>query len=356
LYEDGVGDYRGSYSDGAYYAAAEPSPEALYGTDNENREGKDPQLAYFDSILSRYEILRDQLQQTPPPEALQRLNEDHPVHIGRLNVSVARWWRWKIKTADPIPAQLASMDKSTVLKLLGLLTEGTLMKRGKEIEIFVSRWAWGLLARLPDRGQLTSEEIGIVRELGKKAVLLGMGLKGNTQWDEGMDEVDAGYDEVDYEETVIVNDPRENDIDGLEPLGTSTHNGPIGPQLPTSSGHAERIISGISADILDITDNDVDTGSIPDNHTGNNEAADISDEAINSSEGLAAMKARLLNQLNEDDLVGNNLEGEIAIVGEPLGEGDYPKPNTRATVDMIITVVGEIYGQRDLLEFREIWA
>jgi len=29
--------------------------------------------------------------------------------------------------------------------------------------------------------------------------------------------------------------------------------------------------------------------------------------------------------------------------------------NTRATVDMIITVVGEVYGQRDLLEFREVW-
>ena len=36
----------------------------------------------------------------------------------------------------------------------------------------------------------------------------------------------------------------------------------------------------------------------------------------------------------------------------PLTESDW---NTRATIDMILTVVAECYGQRDLLEFREAW-
>ncbi len=31
------------------------------------------------------------------------------------------------------------------------------------------------------------------------------------------------------------------------------------------------------------------------------------------------------------------------------------KLNAKATVDMIITVAGEMYGQRDLLEFRGQW-
>ncbi|KAF2230306.1 hypothetical protein EV356DRAFT_570414 [Viridothelium virens] len=36
-------------------------------------------------------------------------------------------------------------------------------------------------------------------------------------------------------------------------------------------------------------------------------------------------------------------------------EGENLLLNTRVTLDMILTVVGEVFGQRDLLEFREIW-
>lgn len=34
---------------------------------------------------------------------------------------------------------------------------------------------------------------------------------------------------------------------------------------------------------------------------------------------------------------------------------EMPNANTMATIDMIITIAGEFYGQRDLLEFREAW-
>ncbi|OCL08258.1 hypothetical protein AOQ84DRAFT_364286, partial [Glonium stellatum] len=34
---------------------------------------------------------------------------------------------------------------------------------------------------------------------------------------------------------------------------------------------------------------------------------------------------------------------------------EMPDANTLATIDMIITIAGEFYGQRDLLEFREAW-
>ena len=42
---------------------------------------------------------------------------------------------------------------------------------------------------------------------------------------------------------------------------------------------------------------------------------------------------------------------------EKLGEEaeEVPNANTMATIDMIITIAGEFYGQRDLLEFREAW-
>jgi hypothetical protein len=37
------------------------------------------------------------------------------------------------------------------------------------------------------------------------------------------------------------------------------------------------------------------------------------------------------------------------------GRGQEVDLNTRVTIDMILTVVGECYGQRDLLRFRETW-
>ena len=42
---------------------------------------------------------------------------------------------------------------------------------------------------------------------------------------------------------------------------------------------------------------------------------------------------------------------------EKLGKEaeEVPNANTMATIDMIITIAGEFYGQRDLLEFREAW-
>ncbi|KAF2105110.1 hypothetical protein NA57DRAFT_71305 [Rhizodiscina lignyota] len=35
---------------------------------------------------------------------------------------------------------------------------------------------------------------------------------------------------------------------------------------------------------------------------------------------------------------------------------EYPDGNTKATLDMIFTVVGELFGQRDLLNYRQVWA
>jgi hypothetical protein len=362
IYETGVGDYRGWYVDGAYCAAPQESSQTWDETaDNEDEDGKDPQLAYFDSIISRYEALRAQLQQTPPPEAVARLDKDRPTYLGKLNTEVARLWRWKMRQIDPVPAQIASMSKVTVLKLLGLLTTGTLLKRGAEVQVGVSRWAWALLARLPERGELTSEEIGIVRDLGKKAVLVGMGLKEEQAWEEGMEEVEAGLDDEYYEEgsAVVNGDEIDLNIEGgfedseLDPLipETDTINddesnkrqkmGQItGPRLPTDS----------TVPVPITKKQDDEEKSFMANGTGNHE-----DEGELSAEDLVAAKARMLAALNgskEEPLHEAEIFEEENLLKLKKGA---ERCNTKATVDMIITVAGEMYGQRDLLEFRQVW-
>jgi hypothetical protein len=325
----------------------------------EEEDVKDPRFAYFDSILLRYETLRAQLLQTPPREAVEKLDKDHPTYLGRLNTEVARWWRWKMREVDPVPAQVACMDKNTVLRLLGLLTTGTLLKRGAEVQMGVSRWAWSLLSRLPERGELTSEEIGVVRELGKKAVLVGTGLREEHQWEEGMDEVEAGFEEEEYDEGIGLRDDQQwnEDMDEVEAevedrleaenQEANLSNEPdealrIGPQLSTDDKAVEYV--------NDKQPSDDEKTSMP-------EGKDVENEHEESlSEDLAAAKARILaaldNSAKQEAIQEAQVLEEEAVIKLRKREAKW---NTKATVDMIITVAGEMYGQRDLLEFRQTW-
>lgn len=325
-------------------------------------------MAYFDSILMRYETLRAQLSQIPPAEAIRKLGKDNPTHVGKLNTEVARWWRWKMRTVDPSPVQIACMGKSTVLRLLGLLTGGTLLKKGAEVEVGVSRWAWGLLARLPERGELTSEEIGVVRELGKKAVLVGMGLREDKQWEEGINEVEAGFAEDDEfaEDTSYLNE-EEISLDvgdefddiraGSTKLEEKAPMQQIGPQLPNDVNDSDKANEEITieAQQYDSMNKCSDAEFRSDNQENGQSAT--TDEIVDE---FAAAKARILAKLNEqDDVKADQTDVDQAVPED----GDNPaqmdreasKWNSRATVDMIITVAGEIFGQRDLLEFRTVW-
>ncbi|PQE05992.1 v-snare protein [Rutstroemia sp. NJR-2017a BBW] len=284
IYENGVGDFRGYYEDGAYYAAP----------DIEDSDGaQDPQLAYFDSILTRFEALRQQLQKAPPPELVKKLDADHPIHLGRLDTKNSRWWRWKMRTVNPTSVQLASMDKTTVFKLLRLVLGGTLLSTGKDVDEKVSRWVWGLLGRLPDRGELTSEEVGIIRELGKKAVSVARGLREDkVEEAEAEDEEEDGeVPETDDQPVTAAEDPAE------------------------LAAYKARILASISANA--------------------NTSAEVPTEAEAETE-------REAQPLSSAKTVS-------------LETAKAAKWNTRATINMIITVAGELYGQRDLLELREVW-
>lgn len=346
--DDDEEDLDGWYADGAYVASSDSA--AINGTAPED---EDPQLAYFDSILTRYEKLRAQLQQTPPQSALDRLDRDHPTYIKALNKDLTRWWLRNLKSVDPVPAQVASFDKSSVLRLLRLLSQGTLLKRGLGVEMSISRWTWSLLARLPERGELSSEEVGVVRELGKKAVLVGMGLKEKEEWAEGIAQVEKGFDE-----------DQEDEERGVEVVNGEEI------ALDEDVAEADQVVAEALKPLLHVSTSSA-TDTLQTQTQSMKDEANNTAEALQNPDDLTEAKARILAQLATKDTEAEiNLEPEVPDVTttdstesapahlelSKSDDADIAKINTKATVDMIITVAGEVYGQRDLLEFRSQWA
>ncbi|RDW61355.1 hypothetical protein BP5796_11247 [Coleophoma crateriformis] len=347
IYDDGVGDHRGWYEGGAYVAA----PVLDSGASKEYTEtGRDPQLVYFDSILARFEALRAKLSRTPPPEAVQNLDGDHPVYLPSSDKDAFAKWSWTLKNRDPVPVQLASIDKGTTFRLLGMLTKGSMLKRGRDVDECVSRWLWGLLARVPDQGQLSNIEVSTVRELGKKAVLVGVGFKEAQEWGDGIDEVEAEFDgegpveyEVDSEEGPPLEEGDSEHVDQ-----SMTEEAEVEPPAPAQS------VSGVQQEspttirsAIQAEHESLDLAQIT--AEGQLESSAEIQASNAESEDFAAAKARVLAGLlsHQDD----------APEPEDVASRTAPSPslNTRATLDMIITVAGELYGQRDLLEFREMW-
>ena len=158
------------------------------------------------------------------------------------------------------------------------------------------------LGKCRDVGQLGTEEVGEIRELGKRAVKI---LRKMREEDEKKmrGEGDASDEDDDEEDTME---------QGAEGEGVLIQmDGPSDDQ-----------------------DHDMQ---------------DVAEEP--AAEDLEAAKARLQAKIQ-------GVEEQPPAIESGLENEENAKEvavQTRAMLDMIITVIGEYYGQRDLLEARELW-
>jgi hypothetical protein len=367
IYADGVGDSRGYYHDGAYTAAPDPDPSTTSSPDDEAEEGEILPVAeadriaaqnaalrkaYFASLTARFLRLRALLHQTPSQSAIAALPRDHGTEVGSFGAKswTFRVWTRRIRYTDPLPAQVAQLKRQSVLKLLRVILGGKFIRRGYELRPRTSRWIWALLARLPDQGQMDYTEVGWVRELGKRAVLMMVSI---AHMDALREEVEGdleGNVDEDVEEEFI--GEMVLDEDGEErAIAASTEPQPsAAATAPTDADNGKDQDGEMDMDFDEATDDELPV-------TGDNRdfAADI-----------AAAKARLLALLEgntgtqqedtpaaadadamEDQENGANDDETVT-----LDEAEA-RFNMRATLNMILTVAGEFYGQKDMLEFRD---
>ncbi|KAF4983159.1 hypothetical protein FZEAL_1382 [Fusarium zealandicum] len=340
IYQDGIGDSRGYYEDGAYTAL----PGGYDAPEDDDDEERILHEAYFASLMDQYLRLRTILHAEPPANAQSRLSPSQvttAAPFGDRSSPIALWSRL-MRTTDPHPLQLALMSKETTLHVLRVLLGGKFLRRGYSLPERTSRWLWALLARLPDSGELNHAEIGWVRDLGRRAVLLGRSLAEMAALRDELAEGGLGaHEAVDRsssdEEAVV--DADEAEVEGaLSPEDGSEDDeqpseaeaAPVASPAPkpdTEEGEIDDAEEDVAMDLA--SDSEAEDGEV----------------APETQEDLHDAKARLLAQL--DNPASDDEDAEQEAAKQRL------RANLRATLNMILTVAGEFYGQRDLLEFRE---
>jgi hypothetical protein len=293
---------KGWYQDGAYIACPVGGSELLnrYEDDDEEVEPElSAQDAFTRNLLSRYNAQRAHF--SLPQN--QKTQAQHIIKFPLNKVKGYSAFRKLIHTRNPSPEALNSLIQSEVLGLIKLATQA--LKKFVNIEPRVSAWLWGLLCRVGEVGTLDSEAVSVLREFGKKAVQVGISFF-NREVSQLLGE---GQDDDDDEEEEEENEAEEEEAEKEE--GNQVDDQPVG-SLPDSSA--------------------------------------IQDASMEASQvELAEARERLLVSISNDHVQEQTPESSAP----PLVLADA---NTRATLDTIIVIVGQAFGQRDLLEFRTVWA
>ena len=168
-----------------------------------------------------------------------------------------------------------------------------------DVQHKLGAWAWGLLGRCRDVGEMDSEDVGVLRGLGKKASALSRRLRA------GESAAEVGVEE---------------DEDGGE--------GNV------NTGAAEEMGAGEAGPQTDIN-------------------TEVSVEANTS---LEEARKELLAVLGSGDTEkGGNARNGAVEQENGVDTTLEQMSDTHAMLDMVVTIVGECYGQRDLLDGRLAW-
>ncbi|EEP80658.1 predicted protein [Uncinocarpus reesii 1704] len=324
---------RAHYSDGVY-AALSSTVEVSVPIEPSDEQPPDPQELYYNLLRHRFQLLRSTLKCAPPAEAIEALDAQHPISLPDDSKHARQEWRWLLQTVDPHMVQIACMHPEDVLRVLTLVTRSIsdAVKSGEVVRVKrLAAWAWGLLARCREVGEMGSEEVADIRELGKRAVKILLKVR-----------------EVEEQDAVDIQ--QNSGENGENVIGRAAED--ISDQIECEDMRSKEQQNGLLNDYPM-----VDTGSDP--------VAQVDDALANEKDELEEAKARLQARLAStfsDDISGTGAQG-----GSEDAAGDDEERNeredqaaelrkqTRAMLDMIISISGEFYGQSDLLEFRDLW-
>ena len=310
-YEEG-----GYYADGAYTAAPDTSRPI-----SSNQDAIDAQDIYYDSLSTRFRLLRATLKCNPPLSAIEALDPLTLISLPPDTENAQSQWRFHLQSSDPLMVQLACMDSESVLEVVKILTgtmAQTIRSKSRDKILRFGAWVWGILGKCRDRTELCSEEIAVLRELGKRAVTLLVSIRDKTRKAK-----DTGQELLEKEgEDVQESIPPDELVAGIVPEDS----------IETDEARMRR-------------------ENLDDDGSANNEQ---------DAAALEAAKKRLQNSFLSTSGAESRSESVVTggmndLLGISGAEELAVDQQVRMTLDVILTIVGEFYGQRDLLDFRDTW-
>lgn len=372
------------YKDGVWISTDE-GHTATHDENEWEQDDCDPgsQASCYMLLLKRFQSLRCQLVETDISRHNQIAGVTTESSLYAHPPGSKRAWLQTIDRDYPTLQQVLQMNERTLF--FGLQSCASSIAQSTTISHKKCCWIWTLLARTGEMGTLDHERISRVRDLGIQAGRLGMRLRQPTELGE-----QPGGNNVVVENMRSKNE-KSNSNDGVD----------------AARSFDDRKWNKVTKVQQDAADRTIYIGNAPpesasDERQGLQVGSDTSesdtDMSLSDGEGpvhvdaetkdLEQARARLLAQLG-DRLIQSRVppsraEAErqrqqkmrelepgqkslsrtapvssattapqgITAKGVALADSDW---NTMVAVDMILTVVAECYGQRDLLRFRGAW-
>lgn len=300
----------------------------------EKEEKKDAQSSYYNLLKSRFMLLRSTLRCPPPATIISGLDDNHPVTLP-IHIKAARMaWTHLLGTVEPQMAQLACMDMSSVLGALQLLGDllGSSIKESDAHRIRrIGAWAWGLLGRCREVGELGSEEVGELRIFGRKALALLKKLEKTADHTiQNPVEADSDIGEENFSDdeqvTFAANSVELADMQALEDLE-----------------RAKRRLQNHLFGKVEVLDEEDEVELRQRRRRNTSSPLETSSDEIETTPA------------HENHTAINNTSHDT-ISDEPSSIDTVPaEQQSRILLNMIVTIVGEFYGQKDLLNERDIW-
>ncbi|MCJ1309229.1 hypothetical protein MMC25_002886 [Agyrium rufum] len=380
--------YQGYYRDGTYWSSNEIKRSVNNREEGDYEEEEftdadelDVQEAYYHSLCDRFRNIREQLSR-PPPSNIESKNLPKPFSYGTTWTQ----WREKLLYTQPQLHSVLCIDQGLLRKGLQvmqrLLTRNNLAdhSRGRN----VGSWCWALLALYKPVEQMISEEVSELRDLARvaiqvrfkwHAIVAGQMREEEYQEDEEEEEQygEEDEEEADYDEAI----PGAEDDAGKDsqrqqylPPDPKSLAGVKDGETPNSipagdppSAKYEALNPFLQIGLLNPTD-----------QAAMDHARERLLATLETTGGLAAgpllppppLQPVQLAEIESDDegeIKDDTEDAENTVDEEVIDEVQMGTKVSKeeveraalATLDMIITLVGECWGQKDLLDGREVW-
>jgi hypothetical protein len=352
------------------------------------------QKEYYKQLLSRYQALRATLGEMRSKGLPPRKDPDTGTSSSSRPPRSRHDWYCVMEREYPTPAQVSQMNQRAILE--GLRYCAQALRRFDTISKQKSCWIWTLLALVGDQGVLDSEKMFQVRDIGCRAGQLGAELRrgavtrpyADAAEDEVADEmndaasehsdVQEGEDNEKYEEnqnegpseaTQVQVPSRETADDSDAEMSMSEDD-----EQASSDNEAVDLEKARARLLAQLGDRLVQPGLHTTSHSIDSEAphlqngqapqdvAHVQDKPVTRTFPSRAeaekqrQQMRQQEQHQEAEKKSRVQQHATKVVPTDQSHGMTAIDlNTRVTIDMILTVLIECYGQIDLQEFREVW-